>query len=142
MPFLKLSLGAALLVVTFCDFDMVLAPVMQTAYAQTIAVQPLTVETEEEPQDDPLASNCYLYVQSLIPSLPHSSKIETNTPPYVGAVVFMDYPHYAIITKLEETGFWVKDTNWGGPGYRTHFLRWDNKHIKGFWSPVEATKAS
>ncbi len=125
MVLLKLLIFAALTIAVFSDLHVVWAP---TAHAQSI---PKTTPVI----NDPLASNCYEYVKSLVPSLPRSSEITANTAPYVGAVVFMDFPHYAVITKLEETGFWVKDSNWGGPGYRTHFIQWDNKHIEGFWSP-------
>ncbi len=135
---LKVLVVAAIAAAAFSDFQVVTAPTVSVAHAQS-APQSLKIDiTEEQPKEsikDPIASNCYLYVKSLIPSLPRSSDITSNTTPFVGAVVIMDFPHYAIVTKLEETGFWVKDSNWGGPGYRTHFIPWGYKHIEGFWSP-------
>lgn len=72
-----------------------------------------------------------------MPNLPLANKIKANTTPHVGAVAFFRYgdlPHYAIISKLDADGFWVTDSNFGGPGIRTHFIEWDNTHIRGFWS--------
>jgi len=134
---LKVLVALAVIAGSFSDFHVAFAP---TAHAQT---QPKETQIEVQLSStvvavpiDPEASNCYMFVQSLIPSLPRSSELKSNTTPFVGAVVLMDFPHYAIVTKLEETGFWVKDSNWGGPGYRTHFVPWGYKHIEGFWSPT------
>lgn len=83
-----------------------------------------------------MASNCWMYVKTQIPAFPNTKNIHSNTTPAVGVVALFNYgaeDHYAIITKLEEKGFWVKDTNFGGPGYRTHFIEWNNPHITGFW---------
>lgn len=87
---------------------------------------------------DPMAANCYLFVKSVYPDLPLMQDIHTNTTAHVGAVAFFKYDeldHYAIITKLQVDGFWVKDSNFGGAGYRTHFIEWNNPHIRGFYQP-------
>ena len=79
--------------------------------------------------------NCYLYMKSLFPSLPRTADLKPNTTPNIGTVVIFDYPHFGKIVGLDHEGFWLDDTNWGGPGYRTHFMLWTNPHIKGFWKP-------
>lgn len=105
------------------------------------AVQPqvpqVAPSSPSEVQDS-ILSNCYLYMLSKIPSLPRMADITTNTTPHPGAVAFFNYsglPHFGIITKVEQDGFWLNDSNFGGPGIRTHFIAWGNIHIKGFWSP-------
>lgn len=142
---IKHLLAIAILIAGFSlNTGIALAP---AAYAQTLEA-PNTFfastglgeasSTLKVASTDALASNCWLYVKSIYPNLPNTYDIYTNTHPTVGAVAFFKYGdlnHYAIITKLTEDGFWVKDTNFGGPGYRTHFIAWDNPHIRGFYNP-------
>lgn len=81
--------------------------------------------------------NCYAYVRYMIPNFPMASLVEPNTTPHIGAVAIFNYngePHYGIITSLNEDGFMLNDSNYGGPGIRTHFVAWGNKYIVGFWS--------
>lgn len=101
------------------------------------------------PKVDALASNCYLYVKSIYPTLPLANRIVSNTTPYIGAVAFFEYgkkdgdlPHYAVVTKLEDKGFWVKDTNFGGPGYRTHFVEWSDTRLRGFFNPLKGSSST
>lgn len=64
--------------------------------------------------------------------------MHTGDTPAVGDVAIFQYPgepHYAIITKLETGGFWVRDSNFGGPGIRTHFYSWDSIRLRGFYNP-------
>jgi hypothetical protein len=65
-----------------------------------------------------------------------ASQVMPNTTPHIGTVVIFNYnglPHYGIITKLSNDGFWLNDSNYGGPGIRTHFINWGDKYIVGFW---------
>ncbi len=96
-----------------------------------------TVATSTAPAEDPLACNCYAYVRSQISSLPLANKIVPNTTPHVGAVAVFDYnglPHYGIISKLTDTGFYLDDSNFVKCKYTTHFISWNNKAIVGFWA--------
>lgn len=80
--------------------------------------------------------NCYAYVRSQIPSFPPTWLLKNNTSPHVGAVAIFNYsgvPHYGIITEITADGFWLKDSNFGGCGLRTHFIEWTNHYITGFW---------
>lgn len=66
-----------------------------------------------------------------------ASLVKPNTTPHVGAVVIFDYsglPHYGIIVSMDNDGFMLNDSNYGGPGIRTHFIDWDNRYIVGFWT--------
>lgn len=104
--------------------------------AQTTAVQ-LTetpiAHAEAAPvplveQVDPLASNCYLYLKSLIPNLPRTSDMVPNSiTPVVNQTVILSYGdviHYAYITAVETEGIRIKESNFGGPGYTSRFLEW------------------
>lgn len=81
--------------------------------------------------------NCYAYVRYMIPSFPMASLVKANTTPHVGAVVIFNYdglPHYGILTSLSADGFMLTDSNYGGPGIRTHYVALTDKYIVGFWS--------
>lgn len=107
-----------------------------TAQAQIVS-QPTPVVTTKPAYPAYVLANCYAYVRYTIPSFPMASLVKTNSTPHVGAVTIFDYdglPHYGIISKLELDGFWLTDSNYGGPGIRTHFITWDNKYIVGFWA--------
>lgn len=109
----------------------VLAPA--SAQAQSKAQEPVVAPTY--PQY--VLANCYAYVRYTIPSFPMASEIKANSTPHVGAVAIFDYsglPHYGIISSTTVKGFWLTDSNYGGPGIRTHFIEWSDKAIKGFWS--------
>ncbi len=66
-----------------------------------------------------------------------ASEVVPNTTPHIGAVVIFNYnglPHYGIMTELTNDGFMLNDSNYGGPGIRTHFVSWENQYIVGFWA--------
>lgn len=131
-------LFVGLLTATGCTpTSIALAPTAQAQQVPIVATSTPSLAPSTAPVvQDSILSNCYLFVLSQIPSLPMASEIVSNTTPHVGAVAFFQYgklPHYAIITSLEATGFWVKDSNFGGPGIHTHFILWSNPHLKGFW---------
>lgn len=104
-----------------------------TALAQTPATSTVSVVIKE----DPIACNCYAYVRSKIPTLPLANLVKPNTTPHIGAVAIFDYdglPHYGIISKLTDSGFYLTDSNYVHCKYLTHFISWSDKAIVGFWA--------
>ena len=102
---------------------------------------PEVKETLEKkpPMVDEVASNCYLYMKQKFPTLPNTSELKPNTTPRIGVMAIFKSPvyiqHYGKIVGFDAEGFWLEDTNWGGAGYRTHYMKWSNPDIAGFWSP-------
>lgn len=108
------------------------------AFAPTAHAQSFVSVFEAKPTD-PILSNCWLLVQSVYPQLKNTSEVHTGDIPTVGTIAVFQYPgemHYAIVTKLDLDGFWVRDSNFGGAGIRTHFIEWSNSHIRGFYNPA------
>lgn len=71
-----------------------------------------------------------------IPLKTDLSKLEGNTVPVKGAGVILQYPkswHIAIITKLMEKGFLVKESNFQKCKITERFIEWNNIAIKGFY---------
>lgn len=94
----------------------------------------------QPPQIDPettIEGNCYLYVSQFV-KLPLAQLILPNSTPYVGAVVVFQYkvPHYAIVKSLQEDGFIVKESNYTPGVIGERFIKWDDPHLKGFYSPT------
>jgi hypothetical protein len=94
----------------------------------------------EHPKIDPettIEGNCYLYVNQFV-KLPLMQEITPNTTPIVGSVAILQYkvPHLAYVTALEETGFWVKESNYVPGKIGTRFIKWNEKTIKGYWIPA------
>lgn len=111
----------------------VLAP---TAQAQEVPHE-TAVATSTPAYPAYVLANCYAFVRYTIPSFPMASLVIPNTAPKIGAVVIFNYdglPHYGIISSFDANGFNLTDSNYGGPGIRTHYVTWDNKYIVGFWS--------
>lgn len=117
--------------------EVALAPRVQAQYSAPIPTpQPVATTT------DPVLSNCYAYVRSQIPGLPLQSELIPNSSVFVGAVAIFEYisketgeklDHDAIVVSFDAEGFWVRDANFGGPGIRTHFIKWGDPHFKGFF---------
>lgn len=80
--------------------------------------------------------NCYSYV-SLFERLPRMGDLVPNATPAVGRVAVFQYKvkHIAVITKLEERGFWVKEANYKPCLVGERFVGWGDKALLGFWSP-------
>lgn len=63
--------------------------------------------------------------------------------PFKGVVVYFEYvkddgtvvPHWAIITSLEATGFWVIENNYIDGVTAPRFVLWNDKNIKWFHDP-------
>lgn len=126
--------------------EVALAPSARAQYtfpdAPNSALQaPQSDEATTTEAVDPVLSNCFLYLTTQVPNLPPQSQVQPNTTPFVGAVAIFTYisktgetlPHVALVTKLDSDGFWVRDANFGGPGIRTHFIRYNDPHLDGFF---------
>ncbi len=126
----KASITVALVLTIFgAPAGIASAPTAQAQTTTSPSVSRITVDT--------LACNCYSYVASQIPNLPHSADLKPNTTPHVGAVAIFDYnglPHYGIVTGFTEEGFTLKDSNFAHCKYMTHLIQWDDAHLVGFWS--------
>lgn len=104
--------------------------------AQAYYEQPMQEPVPVIDPDTTIEGNCYLYVSQFV-KLPLTRDIKPNASPYVGVVVILQYkvPHYAIVEKLTEDGFWVKESNYIPNKIGTRFIPWNDKAIRGFYSP-------
>jgi hypothetical protein len=107
--------------------------------AQAVELPPLPppiVQEVETVPNDPIASNCFLYVSQFV-KLPLQALVVPNSTPYIGVVAIFQYklPHYAIVEKLTETGFWVKESNYYKGEYSKRFIGWDDTRLRGFYAP-------
>jgi hypothetical protein len=105
--------------------------------AQAYYVPPVPQETVLEVPYDPVANNCFLYVSQFV-KLPLQALVVPNTVPSVGVVAIFQYkvPHYAVVEKLTEQGFWVKESNYVAGEYGTRFVKWNDPKIVGFFAPT------
>ena len=80
--------------------------------------------------------NCYSYV-SLFVKLPLMQNILANTAPSKGVVAIFQYKvkHVAVVDKLTEDGFWVKEANYEQAKIGKRLIKWDDPHLKGFYAP-------
>lgn len=65
-----------------------------------------------------------------------------SSTPFVGAVAIFQYKekHIALVTKLDEKGFYIKEANYIAGEYGTRFIPWDYPRLVGFYSaPVIET---
>ena len=63
--------------------------------------------------------------------------IVPNTTPAVGKVAIFKYntvKHIALITKLNQDSFEVKEANYRPALIDTRTVSWDDSHLVGFWS--------
>lgn len=81
------------------------------------------------------SANCYAYM-TLFVKLPRMAQILPNTPPSVGVVAIFQYSekHIALVTSLEEKGFWVKEANFEPAKIGKRFIQWNDPRLVGFWS--------
>jgi hypothetical protein len=92
---------------------------------------------------DVLASNCYLYVKSLVPELPRTAELLPNTNyPNILGIVILDYDglkHYAKVTSVLVEGIWIKESNFVKGGYTSRIVSWDylKDHNAQYWTPSD-----
>jgi len=79
--------------------------------------------------------NCYAYA-TLFVKLPATPKILPNSTPLVGTVAILQYreKHYAVVEKLTEEGFWVKEANYTPCKIERRFIKWNDPAIQGFFA--------
>lgn len=105
---------------------------MPVAVAGTSTVT--VIQQKKVVVEDALACNCWKYMRSLNPNFPTSDKIIPNINAHVGAIAVFDYPHYGLVVTMDKDGFWIKDSNFKKCTYQTHYMRFDNPHLIGFFN--------
>lgn len=92
---------------------------------------------------DPIAYNCYLYIQTLIVGLPMTSQIVPNSIyPTVSGITILEYHgvlHYVKNLEVTELGEWIKESNFIAGEYTTRFLSWEYllEYNAQYWYPLE-----
>lgn len=59
-------------------------------------------------------------------------ELEPNGRPMIGGGVLFTYGHLAVITKIEEDGFWIIESNYRRCKVSERFIKWGDNTIKGF----------
>lgn len=80
--------------------------------------------------------NCYSFAK-LFASLPKMADIVPNTPyPRVGDIIILQYrvKHIAVITKVTESGIWVKEANYIPCKTGSRLIEWGDKNVKGYYT--------
>lgn len=89
---------------------------------------------------NPIAYNCYLFVQSKVKNLPNQAKIVPNSPMKVGSVAIFDYkdtPHLGLVTAVYSDGdFEVWESNFHHGKIDRRMVNITDSHLLGFWNPV------
>ena len=83
--------------------------------------------------------NCFSYA-SLFVKLPQMAQVVPNSPPHKNAIAIFYYgktKHIAVVTSLEEKGFWVKEANKSACLTGSRFVEWGDKNLRGFWASDE-----
>lgn len=84
-----------------------------------------------------VAANCFSYA-SLFVKLPRMADIKPNTTPAVGRIAVFKYKslkHIAVITKLNDKTFEVKESNYVAALIGTRSVSWDDPALLGFFEP-------
>ena len=70
-----------------------------------------------------------------IPIGNNAENISSNSYPITGGLVLFSYPkikHIALITKLEEVGFWIVEGNFKPCQKTKRFIYWNDTFLAGF----------
>lgn len=71
-------------------------------------------------------------------NLPQTKYLKPNTEISVGALVIFKYKtlkHYAVVTSIEDDGFWIKESNYRQGEYTKRRILFTDSAIEGFWFP-------
>jgi len=83
--------------------------------------------------------NCVLGARhegAQLPRETYADSLLPNSPPGVGGVVILQYPHashVAVILSFEETGIWIVEWNYIPCQKTERLLPWNDPHIVGFF---------
>lgn len=90
---------------------------------------------------DPITTNCYAYIAQYV-KLPPTREILPNTAIYPGVVAIFQYKvkHYALVEKLTEEGFVVKESNYTPGVIGERFIKWNDPKLIGFFDPTSYYK--
>lgn len=83
------------------------------------------------------ACNCYLYTKARVANLPRMAEIFPNSEPLIGGVAIEFYgevKHVSVITKVEEGGVWVKESNYKHCEIGERYIPHSKYSLVGFWS--------
>src|SRR3990167_9708086 len=101
-------------------------------------VEPV-IEPTVEPKIDPVACSCVKYIAQFIklPPIRTPADLEPNATLWEAKAVLLNYslPHIALIEKIDNRGILVKESNFKKCAYGTRWLKFDDKHIRGFYRP-------
>ncbi len=92
---------------------------------------------------DSTLCSCVRFAASIVRGVPLVDAIffptfGTRTYPAVGRVAMFKYgagvleSHVAVVTELEDAGFWVEEGNWRHCQKTTRFIQWDEPSLVGF----------
>jgi len=118
------------------------APAFALAPARAYAEKPPVLVFP--PQEDPIGSNCYLYVKSIYDFLPLMADIQPNSPPVKGGVAIFYYndkttgekvKHIAMEEDIRESSFTVSETNYEAGKYTTREISYNDPYWVGTYFP-------
>ena len=99
----------------------------------------LVIEPIVEPKIDPVACSCVKYIAQFIklPPIHTPAELEPNATLWEAKAVLLDYklPHIALIEKIDNRGIMIKESNFKKCAYGTRWLKFNDKHIRGFYRP-------
>lgn len=107
-------------------------------------IKPVVSQPDEAPVNDPLASNCYLYIKTrFIPTLPQTRYLVPNSDAQIGAVALFTYPsglrHYAYVQQVSEGFITIVESNYRAGQYTTRTISIYSASLDGFWMPPLST---
>lgn len=83
--------------------------------------------------------SCWGLVSTKIKGLPRMADIQPNSEPTVGGVAIFEYSnnvkHVAYITKIEDSGMWVFESNYRPCAIGSRFISYTDPHLVGFFFP-------
>src|SRR3990167_9901624 len=101
--------------------------------------EPEPIVEPEPPKIDPVACSCVKYIAQFIklPPIRTPADLEPNATLWEAKAVLLNYslPHIALIEKIDNRGILVKESNFKKCAYGKRWLKFDDKHIRGFYRP-------
>jgi hypothetical protein len=110
----------------------------ESPHLLTVAVDDQKEHTEVAIPASPTYCSCVLYVQSLGGKVSGNAinVIPTHFTPTAGDIAVMRYPgnvgHVAMVTKVEDSGFWITEANYHSCKKTERFIKNDYNRLVGF----------